>query len=101
MITLKCIYKAGSVAFRAEMIEALPVAERRYTIKDGEVTLSGYPDIVLSHDAAELLAMPDGLYRMPTLHEQNQAAEVMRQAATAEEVAVEAQPPSSKKRVGG
>lgn len=45
------------------------VPQRRYSISNHLVVLTG-PDVVVHHDADELLGMPDGLYRVLTPGEQ-------------------------------
>ena len=94
MITLKCSASTGSAAFHAEMIEGIQVPSRRYAITDNEIRLDGFDEIILQHDAQELLNMPDGLYRMPTPAEQDVATEVKRASVTVSESA------PAKKNVG-
>lgn len=84
-IILICRNSHGSVAFPKELVEGHHAPERRYEIVDHHVTLEGHPDIILHHDADELLAMPDGLYRMPTHKELDAKAKAKREAATVEE----------------
>lgn len=98
-ITLICKYDNGSAPFHPELIEGIEAPARSYAVVDGEMELSGYPDVVLSHDAIYLLSIPGGLYRMPTPEEQEQAAKAKRKAATVEESApVEVAP---KKKAAG
>src|ERR1700719_2430036 len=82
-IVLLCRDEKGSVAFSAEQVEGLPAPERRYAIVDQTVTLSGYDDVILHHDADVLLANP--LYRMPTAAEQDGLAEEARAASSVQE----------------
>lgn len=84
-ITLKCKHSYGMVSFPASRIEGLPIPERHYDIVNGFVTLVGYNDTVLHHDCEELLAMPNGLYRMPTPAEQEALTQQAQQASTAQE----------------
>lgn len=87
-IILICHDRYGSVAFRAETIEGLTVLPRRYTIENYQVTLEGWPDEILHHDAEELLKNP--LFRMPTPAELDAMAEAERAASTVQE---DASPP--------
>ncbi len=98
MIVLKCAALSGSAAFPSELIEGLPVPERRYDIANGEITLDGYAESVLHHDMLTLLSMPDGLYRPMTPSEQNARTQAARLASTVEEVAPVT---PAKKQVGG
>ncbi len=106
MITLKCAFDNGSVAFHAELIEGVHAPERRYAISNGTVLLDGYDAVVLQHDVDVLLSMPGELYRMLTPKEQNAAAKAKQDASTVEEsipVAQAETPPvvSLKKSLGG
>lgn len=72
-ILLMCQHESGQVAFNAEFIEGLPVPQRRYDIRNYQVVLDGgFADVIVHHDADELLKNP--LYRMPTPAEQEQMA---------------------------
>ncbi len=71
-ITLICKHETGQATFPAKRISGHQASERRYNIVDHKVVLEGHHDDVLKADAQELLAMPDGLYRMPTAAEQEQ-----------------------------
>lgn len=84
-IMLMCKNSSGSVAFSAGLVEGLPAPTRKYLIVDGKITLSGYSDAILHHDADELLNMPSGLYRMPTPAEQEQMFQEAQQASMAQE----------------
>lgn len=97
-IILKCKYTYGSVGFRAERIEGLPVDERHYEIAGGQVVLSG-EDFIIHHDADVLLATPNNVYRMPTPAEQEQMAQAQEQASIVQENEPPAQ--KSKKQNGG
>lgn len=83
-IVLKCKYDHGSVGFPKGRIDGLPVDERRYEIVNGFVTIAG-EDAIVHHDVEELLAVPGGLYRMPTLAEQEAIAQEAQQASIAQE----------------
>lgn len=86
-ITLMCPGAiSGQAAFPAELIEGIPTPERRYQIIDGTITLSGFSDSVLHHDAEELLK--NGLYRMPTPTEQDEMAQAAQQASMVQEEAI-------------
>ena len=84
-IKLICRDVSGSVAFSAGLIDGLPAPERRYEIAEHQVVLAGYDDYVLHHDADELLAMPNGMYRMPTPAEQDAQAQAQQQASVVQE----------------
>lgn len=73
----------GQAAFVAELIEGIRAPERRYDIKDGKIVLSGFDEVILHHDADELLVNP--MYRMPTPAEQEQMAQAQMKISTAEE----------------
>ncbi len=97
-ITLKCAHESGSAAFSAEMIEAVQAPERRYEIVNGMVILDGYPDVVLHHDADELLRNP--LYRMLTPGEQDAlAAKEQADSSVAESVPVVSVAETKKQKV--
>lgn len=99
-IILKCKYTYGSVGFRAERIEGLPVDERHYEIVGGQVVLSG-EDFIVHHDADVLLATPNNVYRMPTPAEQEAMAQQAQQASMVQENEPPAQDTKSKKQNGG
>ena len=84
-ITLICRHSHGSVSFPEGLIEGHHAPERRYAIHDHHVTLDGHSDIILHHDAEKLLAMPGGLYRMPTPAEQTSLVEAKHEASTVQE----------------
>lgn len=84
-IVLICKHKNGQASFAAEQIEGIPAPERRYDIIDGTIKLSGYPDVVIHHDADELLRGHAGIYRMPTPQEQNEMATAEQRKSQAEE----------------
>ena len=95
-IILICRHSHGQVSFPASLIEGRHAPERRYEIVDHHVTLEGHLDIILHHDADELLAMPGKMYGMPTPAEMDELAEGARQAAMVQEDA-----PTKKKASGG
>src|SRR5579885_23258 len=74
---------SGQAAFQAELIEGIPAPERHYNIQDGKIVLSGFSDVVLHHDAEELLNQ--SLFRMPTPQEQEQMVQQAQQSGTIQE----------------
>lgn len=69
-ITLMATFDSGQVGFSPERIEGIDAPRRSYNVVNGKLTLAGQHELVLHHDAQELLALPDGLYRLPTPAEQ-------------------------------
>lgn len=65
---LICQRESGCIAFPVEMIGKVKAPERCYTIRDGQILVSGYPDVVLHDDVQKLLK--NALFRMPTPIEQ-------------------------------
>lgn len=94
-IQLLCRDESGQIAFPKALIEGHHAPERRYEVVDHIVTLTGYPDPVLHHDADYLLSIPGNVYRMPTTTEQNALADKQRAAATVEEDAPSVKPKRS------
>jgi len=82
-IMLLCENNTGQAAFPAEIIEGIPVPERHYGIIDGMLTLSGFSDVILHHDAEELLKQ--SLFRLPTPAEQEKLAKAAREASQIQE----------------
>lgn len=68
----------GQAAFRAELIEGIWAPERRYDIQDGKIVLSGFDEVILHHDADELLKQ--SLFRMPTPAEQEATTQQAQQS---------------------
>lgn len=85
-LILYCRDAYGSVSFPAESINDVPAPERHYRIADHLLVLSG-TDALVHHDADELLAMPDGLYRMLTPTEQDALVQVQQTASSVQETA--------------
>lgn len=84
-ILLMCRHAHGSAAFPAKVIEGHHAPARRYAIEEYQVVLSGHAPAILHHDADELLAVPGGLYRMPTAKEQERWQRAQRAKTKIEE----------------
>lgn len=84
-IRLKCRDSSGAISFPALTLAGYQVPARHYQIVDSTVILEGYSDAVLHHDADELLAVPGGLYRMPTPAEQDAYMQVQQAASMVQE----------------
>lgn len=84
-ILLKCRNVSGSIALSAGTVAGLLVPERRYQITNHLVILEGFSEVVLHHDADQLLAQDDGLFRMLTPAEQDAITDQQRATASVQE----------------
>lgn len=82
-IVLMCVHEAATTALSATRVQGEEVPDRWYTVENHRVVLSGWPDVVLHHDATELLRNP--IFRMPTPAEQEAMFQEAQQASMAQE----------------
>jgi hypothetical protein len=75
-ILLICRHESAIVTLDAQIIEGVQVNRRHYSVRDHHMTLDGYPDAVLHHDAEQLLAQE--IYRLPTPEEQERFTQAER-----------------------
>jgi hypothetical protein len=87
-ILLICKYENGSVGLNAARIDGIQFPDRLYKIVNHQVVLEG-DDVVIRHDADELLAMGD-LYRLPTPQEQDVMTKAKQDASSVQESAPKA-----------